>query len=251
MNNLFEKILIVLPQIEEDKDYDLDGEPLQRGFELAEQFASNLHLLQTTNAQPILQGVLSAAPAFAALNEEYADREHARIARLVERARSKHPGITITADVTLSVPRSEAIIRCASQRGATMILKASREEKFLLGILSNTDWDLIREAPVPVWLAHGESDPRRGIVTALDLETNATGELETRSKHFRGRKCSQRATRCRTLYRACLRGTCAGSVCRLYAVVPRRPRSPDHGGAANHPGRAKTAHCANPRETAG
>jgi universal stress protein E len=50
-------------------------------------------------------------------------------------------------------------------------MKASEGHAFLLGLFSNTDWDLLRESPLPVWFVADDEaagGPANGVIAAVD-----------------------------------------------------------------------------------
>lgn len=167
--NLFSRIVVVLPQSEEGQ-YDVQSELISRAIALADRFESELFLLQTLGVSSAMQNLYRADPEGARLIMDLTELERDRMARLVASIVSNNPKLRVQSEILDERPRSEAIVEFATGCVATLIMKESREKKFFLGLLSNTDWDLLRDAPTPVWLVAGRSDPRNGIVTAVELE---------------------------------------------------------------------------------
>jgi universal stress protein E len=65
---------------------------------------------------------------------------------------------------------------------ADLIFKKRGERSYTLGLFSNTDWDLLRESPVPVWFvaSPGDHAPEDGVVAAVD----AVGDEPDSDQHF-------------------------------------------------------------------
>lgn len=182
MEHYFKKILLVLPQ--SDEAYDSGSDLIGRAVAVAETFKSDLHIFQSLQTEPVLQSAFHATPDSAQVHVQFAAHERERVANLTGELQRQHPNINISGDVIQGLPRSNAILECAKQIEATLIMKASREEKFLLGILSNTDWDLLRDAAIPVWLVQPPSNPTSGIVVALELEVDESAELALDQRVF-------------------------------------------------------------------
>jgi nucleotide-binding universal stress UspA family protein len=93
-----------------------------------------------------------------------AERRLTKLANLISAE-----GIAATTLVRWHSSRSQAILGYASEIGADLILKMSNDHRYLLGLLTNTDWELIRQSTVPTWFVKADSDPAEGVVTALGL----------------------------------------------------------------------------------
>ena len=64
-------------------------------------------------------------------------------------------------------------------------MKTSRDEHYVLGLFSNTDWDLLRQADRPVWLTSGKHDPSHGVVAAIECRLDGSaGSLELDHRVF-------------------------------------------------------------------
>ncbi|MEQ9452025.1 MAG: universal stress protein [Pseudomonadales bacterium] len=72
-------------------------------------------------------------------------------------ARLPDEGLNVEFDVRWDDQRADAIINKAVDSNASMILKQSRDHQFVLGIMSNVDWSLLRHSPVPVWFVKEEA----------------------------------------------------------------------------------------------
>ena len=169
-NSVFQKILLVLP--EEGEGYDPNHYLLQRGTKLARDFGAKLQILQALHLDPALEGGLDMQPDNTRIPVDFVAEERDRMSVLVDAIAAIHPTMQVAGSVTSGVPRSQAILEFAELCEATLIIKASRDEKYLAGIFSNTDWDLLRDAPIPVWLVNDASDPNSGIVMAIELEAS-------------------------------------------------------------------------------
>jgi universal stress protein E len=97
--------------------------------------------------------------------------------RLFKLASSPHlAGIPTDAFVTWDYPASDGLVRQVLKRRPLLLLAEShRHTQLARAFLSNTDWDLIRKCPCPLWLSKSSrSRPDGPVVAALDpLHANA------------------------------------------------------------------------------
>ncbi len=90
-------------------------------------------------------------------------------ARLQEAIEQTH-GIPATCETLWGPDASDRILARAGAARVDLIIKTSGNHNYVLGLLSNTDWDLLRESEVPVWFvaADGVKTPASGIIAAVD-----------------------------------------------------------------------------------
>jgi universal stress protein E len=91
-----------------------------------------------------------------------------RLQRLAASAELR--GSQVSASVTWDYPAAEGLVRQVFKRRPVMLLAESRRHSRLVRpFLSNTDWDLIRKCPCPVWLSKSSRLRLDGpVVAALD-----------------------------------------------------------------------------------
>lgn len=93
------------------------------------------------------------------------------MAELVLRLRAE--GVKISHDTQWDSPRTDAILRKISVSQPDLVMKQSRENRYVMGLLSNTDWDLIRQSPAHVWFVTEDGvDKIDSVVTAVGANTN-------------------------------------------------------------------------------
>lgn len=100
--------------------------------------------------------------------------------RLAELAESIHdPSITITYRAEWHRSRHDSILEAAKAFGADLIVKDTHYHTAISrALFTNTDWSLIRESDIPLWLvkeAHGLPENPR-IMVAVDLGKGRQGE---------------------------------------------------------------------------
>ena len=79
-------------------------------------------------------------------------------------------GLTATASVAWDHPLHDATVRSAVAANADIVMKDThRHDDFAISTLTNTDWNLIRSCPVPLWLVKpGNTMSSLKIIAAVD-----------------------------------------------------------------------------------
>lgn len=88
-----------------------------------------------------------------------------KLDRLV--ARLRRAGVPIVTSVVWDYPAGEALVRqVLTHRPDLLIIQAAPRRRFERWLLTNTDWELIRECPCPLWISRSGSLPARPTVMA-------------------------------------------------------------------------------------
>jgi universal stress protein E len=88
-------------------------------------------------------------------------------------------GVTVTHETRWDRPRTEAILRKAAQARPDVVMKQAREHSFVLGLGSNTDWELVRRSPANVWLVDDSRKRIHCILAAVGNDSDAEdGEFD-------------------------------------------------------------------------
>ena len=91
------------------------------------------------------------APSLKKARAEVVERNLEYLEKLAEQARAA--GLTVHTNVKWDHPLDEGIVRYAISSGADIVLKDTHHHTALeRAILTNTDWNLIRNCPIPLWL---------------------------------------------------------------------------------------------------
>lgn len=152
-----------------ETDWSLDNPVIARSIRLAQRFEAAIVLLQIGYDNALGHGgFLPRAEidsARLALLASYRERLEALRESIVQRR-----GIDVRTDVRWSHDHADCILQAAREQAADMILKEPAARAFVLGLLPNTDWDLLRESSVPVWFvaSRAATGPAQGIVAAVD-----------------------------------------------------------------------------------
>jgi nucleotide-binding universal stress UspA family protein len=64
-------------------------------------------------------------------------------------------------------PELQTIVRRAEQVGANLIMKSAPDSRYLTGLSTNLDWDLIRHSPAHVWFVGVKTTPPETVLAAV------------------------------------------------------------------------------------
>lgn len=99
------------------------------------------------------------------------DRDATRLAEIA--AWLVKDGLNVEHEVRWDYPRTDALLKKIAQSQSEFVLKHQDEHGFLLGITTNTDWELARRSTSDLWLVHDESSSIDPILAAVG---NRSGE---------------------------------------------------------------------------
>jgi universal stress protein E len=94
-----------------------------------------------------------------------------RLDQLNKRARAlRAVGLDVECEVAWDFPAAHAIVRRVLESAPDLVVAQShRHSKLARWFLTNSDWDLIRECPCPVWFVKHERLPKKSLIlTAVD-----------------------------------------------------------------------------------
>lgn len=124
---------------------------LKRAAWLAERMSAKLELLLCYYNEYLTDGRLGSYPSLANAQEEILEGLKKRLEKLAEPLRKA--GLSVNTKATWDHPLYEGIIRRALACDADIVFKDTHHHSALSrALLTNTDWNLIRTCPVPLWL---------------------------------------------------------------------------------------------------
>lgn len=141
---------------------------LQRGAWLAERMGAKLELLLCYYNEYLTDGRLGSYPSLANAQEEILEGLKKRLEKLAEPLRNA--GLSVNTKATWDHPLYEGIIRHALDCDADIVFKDTHHHSALSrALLTNTDWNLIRTCPVPLWLVKPQDISDKPVfVAAID-----------------------------------------------------------------------------------
>ncbi len=150
-------------------DLDADAQPaLQRGAWLAKCLDAELELLICYYNEYLSDGRLASYPSLENAQEDILEGLKRRLEALAEPLRES--GLVVNTTSTWDHPLHEGIIRHAIACDADIVFKDTHHHSAVSrALLTNTDWNLIRTCPVPLWLVKPQDiSDKPTIVAAID-----------------------------------------------------------------------------------
>ncbi len=136
-------LCVVDPTVEEQP-------ALERSSWIARQTGASLHLLLCYYNDYLAGNRFYDASSLERLRTDVMDEFRERLERLAEPLRKQNLGVTTQA--TWGHPLHECIARVAAATNADLVFKDTHHHSILLrGILTNTDWNLMRNCASPLW----------------------------------------------------------------------------------------------------
>jgi nucleotide-binding universal stress UspA family protein len=149
----------------------LESKLLARAVELAKTAGAELSLFHVCYDDALDQHLFTREPFVGTAKSDYVDGEATRLAELSAWLTAQN-GIRTRHEARWDKPESEAILRRIHETGADLVLKQSSGYDYFVGLLTNTDWELIRNSPASVYFVGDESTIPKRIVTAIGSGTS-------------------------------------------------------------------------------
>ncbi|MDX1403141.1 MAG: universal stress protein [Woeseiaceae bacterium] len=138
---------------------------MNRGAWLAKQLKANLELTVCYYNEYLTTGRLGDYPALENAQEDILEGLDKRLESLAEPLRKS--GLTVNTTSTWDHPLYEGIIRQAIACDANIVFKDTHHHSALTrALLTNTDWNLMRACPVPLWLVKPRDFADKPVVIA-------------------------------------------------------------------------------------
>ena len=155
------KILSVIDPTVEDQP------ALQRAAWLAEATKAELELVVCYYNEYLSGDRLFDSPSLAKARAEVIANQEQYLERLAEPLRQK--GIVVKTSATWDHPLYEGVVRQAVESDADIVFKDTHHHSAVTrALLSNTDWNLIRTCPVPLWLVKPDEAANPTFLAAID-----------------------------------------------------------------------------------
>lgn len=153
---------------------------VERGAWLANSLDLGLELL-VCHYEHILLGVRSIDSPFVQRVREDAIRKRREMLDQIAQP-LREQGLNVVVSAVWDMPLDEAIVRHVLRTSPRLLVKDTHyHHKIRQAIFSNTDWNLVRRCPVPLWLTkpHRWAEPRR-IIACVDPadENDVQAELD-------------------------------------------------------------------------
>ncbi|XOV82742.1 MAG: universal stress protein [bacterium] len=143
-----------------------DSVLVNRALTLARTTGCELEFFHVCHDSSLLPAFFDNADQMRREQEAVLDRDATLMAEMVVRLAPE--GVTIRHDTRWDAPRSAAILRKIDEMKPDLVMKQSREHGYVMGFMSNTDWDLIRQSPAHIWFVSDDDHNRiERVITAV------------------------------------------------------------------------------------
>ncbi len=138
---------------------------IRRALRLAKQTGCELELFSVRDDASLTQRLFAADVDVARERKARADREATRIAEIAMQLELED--VVVRHETRVDHPRGDAILRKVAESKPDVVMKRAGDHSYVMGLTTNTDWDLIRRSPSHVWFVHDEYSEVDRIITAI------------------------------------------------------------------------------------
>ena len=150
---------------------------IQRAVELAKTTGCELELFHVCYDSGLEHQLFESNAKLERQQKKLTDRDATMLAEMA--AHLKSEGVNVLHEVRWDSPRTDAILRKIADARPDVVMKQSRDHSYVLGISSNTDWDLARRSPAHLWLVSDNVSEINRVVTAVGNKFGDPGDILT------------------------------------------------------------------------
>lgn len=171
------KVLVVLSPDLIQPDKPQESALIQRAVSMAKSTGCELELFHACYDAGLEQQLFESDADIERQREDLTNRDAMLLAEMA--ARLKGEGISVRYEVRWDSPRTDAILRKIAQAEPDIVMKQVGERSYLLGVTTNTDWELARRSPANLWLVSNEVDDIGRIVAAIGNKLGDPSDVTT------------------------------------------------------------------------
>lgn len=172
-----EKALVVVTPDLIRPDDPMQSTLLKRAVSLARKTGCELELFHVCYDGTLDFHLFATAADLQRARERLTDHQATQLAEVAARLKSK--SVRVQHEARWDSPRTDAILRKIAEAKPDIVLKQGQEQSYLLGLTTNTDWELARKSPVPLWLINDDVDDIQSIVAAVGNKTGDPDDVTT------------------------------------------------------------------------
>lgn len=171
------KVLVVLSPDLVKPDAPMDSALIRRAVSLAGITGCELELFHVCYDSSLDYGLFTSDAELQSERERLADKDATRLAELATRL--KRESINVRYEVRWDYPRTDAILRKTAQARPDIVMKQAREQSYVLGLASTTDWELVRQSPADVWLVNDDVEYIDRVLAAIGNNFGNPADITT------------------------------------------------------------------------
>lgn len=171
------KVLVVLSPDLIRPDQPEASRLLQRAVSLAKATGCEIELFHVCYDDSLEDSLFRTEADLERERKRLTDREATRLAEIAKRLGEQCANVSF--EVRWDQPRTDAILRKIAHTEPDLVLKQGRDHGFVLGVSTNTDWELARHSPAPIWLVNDDVDDIDNIVAAVGTQRDDPTDITT------------------------------------------------------------------------
>lgn len=157
-SNKLNRILVVMSPARITPEEFTESPLLIHAVMLAKANECNLELFHLCGNASLKKRILDSSQAIDDERQKIADHAATQLAEIGIQIQLKEEGVKATQDVRWDRPRTDAIMRKINQSQPDLVMKESEDQGYIMSMVRNIDWELMRQSPVPVWFDKDGSD---------------------------------------------------------------------------------------------
>ena len=158
MNEITKVLAVVDPTTKEQP-------ALERAAWLAKHVGADLHMLMVSYNEYLSGDRLFDSPSLQRARKELLEHQEKHLNKLAKPFRED--GTTVAVEAVWDHPLFEGVVRRAVAANASMVVKDTHHHSAIQrSLLSNTEWNLIRTCPMPLWLVKPRKMSKRPVFVA-------------------------------------------------------------------------------------
>ncbi len=150
---------------------------IQRAVELAKTTGCELELFHVCYDGGLEHQLFESNADLERQRKKLTDQDATMLAEMATHLKSEC--INVRHQVRWDSPRTDAILRKIASAKPDVVMKQSRDHSFVLGITSNTDWDLARRSTAHLWFVSDNISDINRVVTAVGNKFGDPGDITT------------------------------------------------------------------------
>lgn len=162
----FKHALVVIDEDVLRSKHPLDTTLLARAKMLAQRVGCRLELFHVCYDDSLDQGLFKKDQGVSKEQLEAIDRDATRLGEIALELH-RDSGIEVDHETRWDRPLADAIIRRAFEMEADLVMKTAGQSNYLIGLMTNTDWELIRQSPAHLWFVNEETTHLEHMITAV------------------------------------------------------------------------------------
>ena len=177
INPQIKTALVVLSPDLIEPDKPAESALIRRAVSLAKRTGCELDLLHICYDSVLDSSILASGQDLQRERERLADADATLLAELAARISAR--GVNVRHEVRWDHPRIDAILRKVADSKPDIVLKQAKEHSYVLGMATNTDWELARRSPADVWLVSDAVENIDQIVAAVGNRFGDPADITT------------------------------------------------------------------------